>query len=95
MINFGQEELKFSGDDYDAAFDYTRLTGQIKRIFNLMRDGKWRSLDEIALATGDGAASVSAQLRNLRKPSFGEHTVERRSRGDRSLGLYEYRVVLK
>jgi DNA-binding transcriptional regulator GbsR (MarR family) len=58
----------------------------------LMRDGRWRTLDEIARSTGDPHASISAQLRHLRKARFGEHTVDKRARGDRRQGLFEYRV---
>jgi len=49
-------------------------------------------LSEIAAAAGDPEASVSAQLRHLRKPRFGSYVVEKRPRGDRSAGLFEYRV---
>lgn len=58
-----------------------------------MADGQWRTFAEIHALTGDGEASISAQLRNLRKNRFGAHQVERRSRGDRSRGLWEYRLV--
>lgn len=68
----------------------TRLTGQIKRIYDLMADGKWRTLKQIEDATGDPPASISAQLRNLRKESFGSHVIEREHLGD---GLYAYRLV--
>ena len=57
-----------------------------------MHDGRWRTLDEIASTTGDPPASISAQLRHLRKRRFGAHVVERQARGDRSHGLWEYRV---
>ena len=83
------DNAAFSGDDYDEARDRERLTGQIKRIYDLMRDGKWRTLKQIEDATGDPPASISAQLRNLRKVSFGSHVIEREHLGD---GLYAYRI---
>lgn len=85
---------QFDGDDYQFEFDYTRLTGQLGRVYSLMKDGRWRTLDEIHQETGDPHASISAQLRNLRKDRFGGHSVFRRTRGDRRLGLYEYRVEI-
>lgn len=85
-----QPELRFNGADYDAARDNERLTGQLSRVWELMKDSKWRTLAQIAKATGDPEASISAQLRHLRKPRFGAHTVERNYLGD---GLYEYRVI--
>ncbi len=87
-----QRELRFNGPAYDHAVDSPRLGKQHERIRELMRDGSWRTLHEIADATGDPAASVSAQLRHLRKPRFGAYTVDKRARGDRAVGLFEYRV---
>ena len=82
----------FDGATYQRKFDFSRLTGQIKRVHDCMADGRWRTLTEIAEATGDPAASVSAQLRNLRKARFGGFVIEKRARGDRSRGLFEYRL---
>ena len=82
----------FDGPAYEPVHDKVRLTGQIERVFNCMRDGNWRTLDEIARQTGDPHASVSAQLRHLRKTKFGSHTVNRQARGDRSNGLWEYQL---
>ena len=87
------ESVRFNGPDYIPERDNARLTGQILRVFNLMRDGKWRTLREIAEATGDPEASVSAQLRHLRKERFGSHIVEKQYRGDPESGLHEYRIV--
>lgn len=83
----------FDGPVYQRKLDFARLTGQIKRVHECMRDGRWRTLSEIAEATGDPAASVSAQLRHLRKPRFGGFVVEKRPRGDRERGLWEYRLA--
>lgn len=82
----------FNGPVYEPKFDKARLTGQIKRVYGLMIDGAWRTLDEIARATGDPHASISAQLRHLRKVKFGSFTVDKRPRGDRSHGLWEYQL---
>jgi hypothetical protein len=87
-------EPHFNGPEYQPELDFHRLTGQIGRVFSLMRDGQYRTLDEIARATGDPHASVSAQLRHLRKQRFGLHTVNRKSRGNREHGLFEYQLVV-
>lgn len=86
-------EPHFDGPDYSPELDFTRLTRQIDRIRELMLDGEWRTLDEIAVLTGDPVASISAQLRHLRKPRFGSYIVYKQRRGDRSRGLFEYKVV--
>ncbi len=83
----------FDGAAYQEEFDFTRLSGQIRRVYDCIKDGRWRTLEEIADATKDPQASISAQLRNLRKKKFGAHTIERRARGERSHGLFEYRLV--
>lgn len=82
----------FDGPVYEPVHDHTRLTLQHARIRDLMLDGTWRTLQEIADATRDPVASVSAQLRHLRKPRFGSYQVEKRHRGPRGAGLWEYRV---
>lgn len=85
----------FNGPNYDPKHDQARLTGQIARVFDLMKDGQYRTLEEISASTGDPAASVSAQLRHLRKERFGAHEVTKRPRGDRAHGLFEYRLKVK
>lgn len=86
-------EPHFNGPEYQPELDFVRLTGQIERIRNIMMDGKWRTLSDIECLTGDPAASISAQLRHLRKPRFGGYVVDKRRRGNRRAGLFEYRVT--
>ena len=87
-----QLDLRFNGADYNQTRDDARLTGQILRVWECMSDGKWRTLKDIAQQTGDPEASVSAQLRHLRKPRFGGHTVEREYITN---GLYKYKLEVK
>ncbi len=84
---------RFNGPEYSPPVDHVRLTDQHVRIRALMLDGWWRTLAEISEAIGAPAASVSAQLRHLRKERFGSYIVGRRKRGDRKKGLFEYRVA--
>lgn len=84
-----RQSPRFDGECYQHSLDYTRLSGQILRVYSTMKDGRWRTLDELAAATGDPVASCSAQLRHLRKRRFGSHTVNRRSR---SGALFEYQL---
>jgi hypothetical protein len=86
--------LPFDGPAYEPAADQARLTGQIRRVYAAMAGGAWRTLAEISAITGDPEASISAQLRHLRKDRFGACTVEKRSRGDRAIGLWEYRLLV-
>lgn len=76
------------GETFDEARDGKRLNAQAVHVFRLMRDGKWRTLAEIADATGHPEASVSARLRDFRKVGY---TVDRRHVGK---GLWQYRVAI-
>lgn len=88
------KNLRFNGPEYRPRRDNQRLGKQLQRIFDVMKDGQWRTLPEIETLTGDPPASISAQLRHLRKKRFGQFTVLRQARGDRSHGLFEYRVIV-
>lgn len=81
--------MKFSGSDLDAS-DKTRLKKQYPVIFAMMRDGQWRTVREIAEATGFPENSIQAQLRNMRKPEFGKHQTPKQRRNG---GLWEYRLI--
>ena len=78
------------GITFEAEFDMNRLNAQMKRVYALMKDSEWRTLAEIARFTNDSEASISARLRDLRKPKFGGLTVNRRRR---TQGQYEYQVL--
>ena len=84
---------RFEGPCYNPAYDQNRLTGQLLRVYEALSMGLWFTLDEIACMTCDPQASVSAQIRHLRKKRFGSHIIEKRHRGDRSMGLWEYKLI--
>jgi hypothetical protein len=88
MPTYGPEPL-FAGADYVPRRDDKRLLGQFEKVRSLMLDGGWRTLAQIAEATGEPPASVSAQLRHLRKERFGSYRVEKCYCGE---GLYRYRL---
>ena len=87
-----QQTMFFDGDTYEHDADGKRLGEQMRRVGLLMSDGVWRTLRRIGWLTGHPEASISARLRDLRKPRFGEHTVERR-RCAEGAGTWEYRVT--
>ncbi len=77
-----------------TAADSERFKGQRKQVFDLMIDGKWRTLEEISAALdGVSESSASARLRDFRKRAYGGYTVARRRRNP-ELPVYEYRVAL-
>lgn len=89
--NGGQRDFDFDGQTYDPAQDRDRLARQLRAVWYFMADGHWRTLAEIAEAVAAPEASVSARLRDLRKPKFGAWTVER-ERVREQHGLHRYRL---
>ncbi len=91
------------GPAYDEGLDKKRIITQMGVILDFMLSimefrtggkilgGGWRTLAEIRQATGFPEASVSAQLRHLRKRRFGAYIVEKR-RQEPDGGTWEYRV---
>lgn len=84
--------LRFDGETFDPERDGSRLAVQTKAVFAVMKDGQFRTLSSLAQMTGAPEASVSARLRDLRKPRFGGHTVNREYLGR---GLFQYQLVVR
>lgn len=88
----------FDGATYDPELDQERLEGQLGRVYDAMKDGRWRTLWEIAerCAARDTQAAISARLRDLRKEKWGAYQIERRRRSlPLSSAVWEYRVGAK
>lgn len=84
------ESSQFDGETYDAARDHSRLFTQLFKIRQRMSDGQWHTLNELAQWGNCSVASASARVRDLRKPKFGGHEVERRYV---ERGLWQYRLI--
>ena len=68
--------------------DVPRLMTQMEQIHAYLSTHQWSTLAEIEASTGFPQASISSQLRHLRKPRFGGFRVEKRRRT--SGGTWEY-----
>ena len=79
------------GPAYIEPLDGARLDKQRTTIYRYMLDRDWYTLAEISASLGYPEASVSAQLRHLRKPQFGGHQVIKR-RHLSGNGLWEYQL---
>jgi len=77
------------GETYERDRDKLRLNAQQQRIYDVMKDGLWRTLYSISAKTGDPEASISARLRDFRKKKFGGFFVDREYVRD---GLHQYRL---
>ena len=86
------------GGDTITPTDEPRLNQQLTWVYNIMYDGKWRTIWGIVqLILEDHGVrvmqtSVSARLRDLRKEKFGGHTVDRIYKGD---GKFLYRLIVR
>lgn len=78
------------GATFDRARDGERLNGQAALVFSYMKHGQWRTLADIAAATGAPEASVSARLRDLKKEHLGGYKIEKRYIAN---GLWQYRLA--
>lgn len=84
------------GPAYDKNIDGKRIHNQTLKIRDYMLlvgslgKGHWKTLGEIEEVLKYPQASISAQLRHLRKKEFGSYVVEKRRRGI----LWEYLVSL-
>jgi hypothetical protein len=77
-----------TGDPADAV----RLSGQLLAVYDLMSDGAWWTLADLAGRVNASTQSVSARIRDLRKECFGAHDV----RGEQvKRGLWRYRLVIQ
>lgn len=82
----------FGGETYDAQQDEARLTGQLGRVWDVMKDGQWHTLAELAARCDGSEAAISARIRDFRKPKFGGLTVESQRV---KAGLWHYRLVVQ
>ena len=82
----------FDGITINDERDNGRLQAQLTEVRLLVTSmgRQWWTLGEIARATGYPEASVSARLRDLRKPKFGSYNVERKYV---ERGIWAYRVT--
>lgn len=85
------------GETYLPERDEQRLTTQLDAVQELMKDGRWYTLEslrnQVRSVTQKHAteSSISARIRDLRKPEFGGYEMQHRHVSN---GLWEYRMVV-
>ena len=88
-----KDDPDFDGAHYEPTLDKERLTTQLKAIHDCLSWVTWATVDELHETTGFPHASISAQLRNMRKDRFGGLPVVGRYRdGTRT---FEYKLEEK
>jgi hypothetical protein len=80
------------GPDFNERIDGARVRQQMWEVRSwMLKQTTWKTLHEISGTLNYPEASVSAQLRHLRKESFGGYQVLKRRRDGK--GTWEYRVL--
>ncbi len=86
----------FPGTVYEPRLDFPRLATQLEVIrWAMHKAGQanlWLTLREIENRTGYTTASISAQLRNLKKAPWFLELRKRRRHGNPHVGLWEYQI---
>jgi hypothetical protein len=85
----------FDGPSFEFSLDADRLGRQLESVRGWMLRHDWQTLVEIARGAGyseAAVASISARLRDLRKPRFGSYLIDRRRR---TAGIWEYRITAR
>lgn len=92
-----QQILNFDGDTFNQNKDGPRLSTMLGKVYQLMKDARWRTLSEIQKVVGGSEAGISARLRDFRKEKFRRayptKEVQRRRKAGYG-GQHEYRVLI-
>lgn len=90
QIDLDFSRSSFSGSDYDKRLDQKRLSKELLKVKNIMKDGKWRTKYQIFEQSGCNDFDTCGRMRRRLK-EIPDYTVERRRVGKG--GTYEYRFV--
>ncbi len=82
----------FDGQTYEPKLDHARLTSMLERVQSVLSNGRWYTLRELSQLANGSEASISARLRDLRKPRFGSHKVDKKREHS---GLWRYRLKVE
>lgn len=80
-----------NGSTFDPALDGERLNRQEALVYDVMKQGGWWTLREIADETGQPEASISARIRDFK--NIHHMKTDKRRRGEETRGLWEYRIT--
>lgn len=81
------------GYTYNPQRDRERLGRQARDVWDVMVQGGYHTLRAIEVVTGHPQCSISARLRDFRKPEYGAHTIDRH-RLSETRGTHVYRLII-
>lgn len=99
QLSFPFHETKppdFDGATYEPTQDKDRLSNALGRVYELLRDGRWRTLREIACYANCSESGASARIRDLRKEKFKADYPNKDIEAKRvEGGVWVYRMILE
>ena len=84
------EEAQFGAVLPDDPKIKKRASTQRIQLFYRMKGGSYWTLEELSSMTGIFVQSVSARLRDFRKPQYGGHTVVKKMLNE---GVWQYKLI--
>ena len=84
--SFSQKVIEANPDQKPQEPKTAQMAEQLMKVYMVMKDGRWRTLAEIAFYAKTPEASASARLRDLRKKGF---IVSKRKAPDGKLFQYQ------
>lgn len=84
------EDHNFKGKTYCEQRDRKRLCEQGRKVYELMKDGRWRDKRDIAAQTGATEHSISARFSDMK--ALGMGYTERKYLKN---GIYLYRLIVE
>jgi hypothetical protein len=86
-----QDQTLFDGVTISPQVDDGRLTILQGRVYSYLRSHDWVTLRQLSEACRGTETSVSARIRDLRKPRWGEHEIQAcHASGD---GVWRYKMI--
>ena len=85
------------GATFDPKQDGPRTSNQLRVVRDILSDGAWHPGPDIVAEASEilkqtcSDSSITARIRDLRKPRHGGHQIDRRRRHEGG-GLHEYRM---
>lgn len=66
LLNWTPPDYNASGKTFVEKRDRKRISNQCRKVWGVVSDGRWHTLEQIKSLTGASEASISARIRDLK-----------------------------
>ena len=91
-VSITEQELHFHGPDITEE-ENKKMSAAMLRVFSLMKDGQWRTLENLMNVIGSPTQSIAIYLRAFREKRYGGHIVNKRKVGKGR--IFEYQLIIR